>query len=57
MLKCPRCNSPTAKPTGKEWEYGRYHVKQYACSKCEKKAMEYYLEGKLSHTIPKQKSP
>jgi len=52
MVKCPRCCSD-AKLTGKEWEYGPFHVKQYACSGCDKKFMEYYKDSKLSHTIPK----
>jgi hypothetical protein len=56
MAKCPRCNF-SCKPTGKEWEYGAFHVKQFACGECEKMFMEYYRNGKLSHTIPKQKSP
>jgi transposase-like protein len=54
MTKCPRCSS-NAKPTGKEWEYAVFHVKQFVCSVCEKKFMEYYRNGKLSHTIPKAK--
>ena len=54
MSSCPRCNSP-AKLTGKEWEYGQFHVKQHTCAKCEKKYMEYYKGNKLSHTIPKPK--
>jgi len=52
VAKCPRCSS-NAKLTGKEWEYGPFHVKQYTCSGCEKKFMEYYKDGKVSHTIPK----
>jgi len=55
MPNCPRCQAK-AKPTGKEWEYGPFHVKQYECLGCEKKYMEYYKDGKLSHTIPKPKS-
>jgi hypothetical protein len=54
MASCPRCLSQ-AKATGKEWEYGSFHVKQHECSKCEKKFVEYYKDGKLSHTIPKAK--
>jgi DNA-directed RNA polymerase subunit RPC12/RpoP len=54
MAKCPRCSS-NAKLTGKEWEYGPFHVKQYVCLGCEKKFMEYYKDGKISHTIPKMK--
>jgi len=54
MPSCPRCQAK-AKPTGKEWEYGAFHVKQYECLGCEKKYMEYYKDGKLSHTIPKPK--
>lgn len=52
MVVCPRCSGNT-KLTDKEWEYGSFHVKQYACSGCEKKIMEYYKDGKISHTIPK----
>jgi transposase-like protein len=54
MANCPRCQAK-AKPTGKEWEYGQFHVKQFECLGCEKKYMEYYKDGKLSHTIPKPK--
>jgi hypothetical protein len=54
MAKCPRCSS-NAKLTGKEWDYGSFHVKQYACSGCEKMFMEYYKGDKVSHTIPKTK--
>jgi transposase-like protein len=54
MTSCPRCSSP-AKYTGKEWDYGVFHVKEYQCLKCGKMFMEYYREGKLSHTIPKAK--
>lgn len=50
------CNSPAAL-TGKEWEYSLFHVKQYLCSGCKKKFMEYYRHGKLSHTIPKDGRP
>lgn len=56
MPKCPRCLG-NAKLTGKEGEYGPFHVKQYECSKCEKKFMQYYRDGKLSHTIPKDGRP
>lgn len=56
MLKCPRCSGKT-KLTGKEWKYGKFHVKQYLCLSCEKTAMEYYKDGKLSHTIPKTNQP
>ena len=56
MPKCPRC-SGNAKLTGKEWEYGQFHVKQYECLGCEKKFMEYFRDGKLSHTIPKDGGP
>lgn len=52
MVVCPR-SLGNAKLTGKEWEYGPFHVKQYECLGCEKKFMEYYRNGKLSHTIPK----
>lgn len=54
MKTCPRC-SGKVKLTGKEWDYANFHVKQYVCLECEKKAMEYYKEGKISHTIPKMK--
>jgi 5-methylcytosine-specific restriction endonuclease McrA len=54
MAKCPRCNSPV-KLTGKEWDYGPFHVKQHSCSDCEKMFMEYYKDDKLSHIIPKKK--
>ncbi|MDR0461222.1 MAG: hypothetical protein LBH62_07330 [Nitrososphaerota archaeon] len=54
MTNCPRCNS-SADPTGKEWKYGLFHVKQYLCTKCKKRHMEYYKDNKLSHTIPKSK--
>lgn len=56
MTKCPRCNL-SAKLTGREWEYSSFHVKQYVCYGCEKKFMEYYKDGKLSHTIPKTNQP
>lgn len=53
MVTCARCSSK-AEITGKEWKYGPFHVKQYTCLSCKKKFMEYYKDGKLSHTIPKK---
>jgi len=53
-LKCPRCGVE-AKPSGKEWEYGRFQVKLFDCPKENKSFKAYYHEGKLSHTIPKAK--
>jgi len=55
VSKCPRC-SLSGNPTGKEWAYGPFHVKQHTCLACEKKYMEYYKDNKLSHTIPKTKT-
>jgi len=56
MLKCPRCTG-NCEPTGKEWEYGQFHVKHYKCAVCKKSFKAYYKGGKLTHTIPKIKSP
>ncbi len=52
MVRCPKCGSDSEE-TGKEWNYYRYQVKDFFCSKCKKKFQACYLDGKLSHTIPK----
>lgn len=56
MGNCPRCGTHIAQHI-KEWDYHNryYHVKMYQCPKCEKSLMEYFHNGKLSHTIPKAK--
>jgi DNA-binding MarR family transcriptional regulator len=56
MVKCPRCENE-GKAVGKEWNYSRYHVKVFICKKCKKGFRAYFLNGKLSHTIPKLVSP
>jgi len=53
MLLCPRCKNP-GKPTGKEWNYSVFHVKQIFCGKCNKRFQAYYKEDVLWYTIPKQ---
>lgn len=51
MTKCPICLSE-ANLTGKEWDYGKIHIKQYKCKECEKLFMEYYGNGEVvTHTI------
>jgi ribosomal protein S27AE len=52
LVKCPRCGTEVFKAT-KEWEYSAFHVKKFDCEKCEKSFKAYFLEGKISHTIPK----
>ncbi len=52
MVKCPWCDS-TAKATGKEWSYSVFSVKQYKCESCNRTVAEYYVDGKISHVIPK----
>lgn len=54
MVKCPRCGTEVSTST-REWDYSAFHVKRFDCKKCDKAFMAYYREGKLSHTIPKQK--
>jgi len=53
-VKCPRCGSE-ASDAHKEWDYSAFRVKRFDCERCSKAFMAYYREGKLSHTIPKQK--
>ncbi len=52
MVRCPNCGSDS-ESVGSEWNYFRYQIKSYVCSKCKKKFQACYLDGKLSHTIPK----
>ena len=54
-VTCPRCGS-TARITGEKWKFSVFHVKQYQCLSCKKHFMEYYREGKLIHTVPKENS-
>lgn len=51
MLKCPRCESD-AKDTGKTWTYGAFRAELFYCPTCDRNFIAYYLEDKLSHTIP-----
>jgi predicted Rossmann fold nucleotide-binding protein DprA/Smf involved in DNA uptake len=53
MVNCPRCGKE-AKPTGKEWDYSRFHVKYFNCPYDNRSFKAYYHDGKLSHTIPKR---
>jgi uncharacterized protein (UPF0212 family) len=52
LAKCPKCGTEVSKAT-KEWDYSAFHVKKFDCKKCEKSFKAYFLEGKMSHTIPK----
>lgn len=51
MPKCPRCRLE-AKDTGRTWNYGVFQAKFFNCPACDKNFIAYYLDGKLSHTIP-----
>jgi len=54
LVKCPRCGTEVS-TSSREWDYHVFHVKRFDCKKCDRLFMAYYREGKLSHTIPKQK--
>jgi hypothetical protein len=54
LVKCPSCGMEVSKAT-KEWNYAAFHVKRFDCVKCKKSFKAYFHNGKLGHTIPKQK--
>lgn len=54
VVKCPRCKKES-QPTGKEWDYRVFKVKVFICPNDGKSFNAYYKDGKLTHTIPKNK--
>ena len=55
QLKCTRCGADVPHKSVKEWDFQHnyFHVKMYPCPNCKKNIFEYYHEGKLRFTIPK----
>lgn len=54
MVSCPFCKTEN-ESTGKEWDYGAFHVKDFVCKKCMKRYRAYYKNGAFNHTVPKPK--
>jgi transcription initiation factor IIE alpha subunit len=50
LPKCPRCGNDVYIVLN-EWEYAKFHVKNFHCKKCNKNLKVYYNHNILSHII------
>ena len=50
MPKCPNCTAHTQGPD-KEWNFGRFRVKMYKCTKCGNQFREYLKENTLQFVL------
>jgi transposase-like protein len=50
MPKCPNCKAHTLEPI-KEWNYGRFRVKMYKCTKCGNQFREYFMGSTLRFVL------
>jgi transposase-like protein len=50
MPKCPNCTAHIPKTT-KEWDFGRFNVKMYKCTKCGNQFREYFMGSTLRFVL------
>lgn len=51
-IPCPRCRSETS-PTGREFLFGVFKGRSFACGGCGKSFNAYFRDDEFSHTVPK----
>jgi transposase-like protein len=50
MPKCPNCTAHTPRTT-KEWNFGRFKVRMYKCTKCGNQFREHFKGGTLQFVL------
>jgi ribosomal protein L37AE/L43A len=50
MPRCPNCEKHTLGPD-KEWDFGRFHVKMYNCTKCGNQFREFFRGSTMQFVL------